>query len=178
MEGSRHIIRLDAMPKQVGMRLYHGSNVVVKSPDTSHSRKELDFGPGFYTTSNVDQAVRFSQKVALKRKGQPVVSVYDFDESAMDDLRIKVFDRPDHEWLFFVIANRRGECLNADFDIIQGPVANDDVYGTISLFESGFYTEEETLNHLKIKDLFNQYVFVSERSVEHLCYRGILADGI
>lgn len=38
------------------MEVYHTSNVRVEKPDTVHSRKELDFGPGFYFTSIRTQA--------------------------------------------------------------------------------------------------------------------------
>ncbi len=159
------------------MQLYHGSNVVVKQPDVLHSRKELDFGAGFYTTTNFDQAVSFSKKVALKRKGRPVVSVYEFDEDALDHMRVRRFEGPDHDWLDFIIANRRGEAIDTGFDIVRGPVANDDVYGTIALFESGFYSEEEALDHLKVKKLFNQYVFVSDKALSHIRFKGEISSG-
>lgn len=159
------------------MQLYRGSDVVVRTPDVSHSRKELDFGPGFYTTANLEQAVRFSKKVAMKRNGHPVVNIYDLDDTSLADLEIKVFEGPDRGWLDFVIANRRGRWTGPAYDMIIGPVANDDVYGTISLFESGFYSEEEALDHLRIKRSFDQYVFVSEKAVRHIVFKGVLDDG-
>lgn len=33
------------------MIVYHGSNVIVNAPDTSHSFRPLDFGKGFYVTT-------------------------------------------------------------------------------------------------------------------------------
>jgi len=38
------------------MILYHGSNVEVSRPDILHSRKNVDFGQGFYMTSLIEQA--------------------------------------------------------------------------------------------------------------------------
>lgn len=32
------------------MILYHGSSLAVPHPDLTHSRRNLDFGRGFYTT--------------------------------------------------------------------------------------------------------------------------------
>ena len=32
------------------MILYHGSNMEISSPDLLHSRTNVDFGRGFYTT--------------------------------------------------------------------------------------------------------------------------------
>ena len=47
------------------MTLYHGSNVEVKEPRILKPSHALDFGPGFYTTLNRDQAVDFAGKVVL-----------------------------------------------------------------------------------------------------------------
>lgn len=45
------------------MRLYHGSTVVVKRPNIQKGRKATDFGRGFYTTTNFEQAkMGFAQK--------------------------------------------------------------------------------------------------------------------
>ena len=41
------------------MVVYHGSNVVVKEPKILKPNRELDFGNGFYTTTNLDQAIAF-----------------------------------------------------------------------------------------------------------------------
>jgi len=38
------------------MRIYHGSDVVVKIPKILTANRLLDFGEGFYTTSNYEQA--------------------------------------------------------------------------------------------------------------------------
>ena len=46
------------------MRLYHGSTVVVKRPNIQKGRKATDYGRGFYTTTNFEQAKKmgFAQK--------------------------------------------------------------------------------------------------------------------
>ena len=38
------------------MKLYHGSTVAVKHPNFQKGRKATDFGKGFYTTTNFEQA--------------------------------------------------------------------------------------------------------------------------
>jgi len=43
------------------------------------------------------------------------------------------------------------------YDIIYGPVANDDVYQVIGLFEDGILSKENAITALKVKQLFNQY---------------------
>lgn len=41
------------------MILYHGSNVVVREPHLLKIQRELDFGKGFYTTSDLEQASKW-----------------------------------------------------------------------------------------------------------------------
>ena len=50
------------------MILYHGSNVTVEQPKLIKQNRYLDFGFGFYTTTNRNQAVNFAQKVTHRRK--------------------------------------------------------------------------------------------------------------
>jgi hypothetical protein len=149
------------------MTLYHGSNEAVESPNLSLSRKNLDFGPGFYTTMNKNQAVDFARKVVI-RKGQknPSVSVYDFDlETAESKLNILRFLAPESLWLSFVHQNRRGIYVEKNHDLIIGPVANDDVFATLLVYEQGILNFEQTLESLKVKELYSQYVFKTEKAL-------------
>jgi len=45
------------------MIIYHGSNLVVGTPKLVAQNRFLDFGYGFYTTTNKIQAVSFAEKV-------------------------------------------------------------------------------------------------------------------
>lgn len=44
------------------MMLYHGSYLAVVKPDISHSRVNVDFGRGFYTTPLLEQAQKWCKK--------------------------------------------------------------------------------------------------------------------
>ena len=50
------------------MILYHGSNVEVREPKIIVSNRTLDFGAGFYTTSNKEQAEKLSKTQTLRRR--------------------------------------------------------------------------------------------------------------
>lgn len=150
------------------MILFHGSNTIVKEPCVIESNRFLDFGPGFYTTTNKDQAINFAQKVVTRRKGVPTVNIYELDENNIKGFKIKRFDGPNEEWLNFVSANRNGEYQGEQYDVIIGPVADDDVYRTLDVYASGILTKEQALEALKIKKLFNQYVFTSDAVLEFL----------
>ena len=150
------------------MILFHVSNTIVKEPRVIESNRFLDFGPGFYTTTNKDQAINFAQKVVTRRKGVPTVNIYELDENNIKGFKIKRFDGPNEEWLNFVSANRNGEYQGEQYDVIIGPVADDDVYRTLDVYASGILTKEQALEALKIKKLFNQYVFTSDAVLEFL----------
>ena len=63
------------------MILYHGSNVTVEQPKLIKQNRYLDFGFGFYTTTNRNQAVNFAQKVTHRRKkGKATLNIYSIDE--------------------------------------------------------------------------------------------------
>lgn len=150
------------------MILYHGSNMIVREPRLIKQNRYLDFGNGFYTTTNKDQAENFSKKVATVRGGKPIVNVYEFDDEPSKDLSIKRFLSPDEEWLDYISKHRNGIYDGEKYDIIIGAVADDDVYKTLQLYLTGLITKEQAIEALKIKKLFNQYVFASERAISYL----------
>ena len=120
------------------MILYHGSNVTVDRPKLVRQNRYLDFGFGFYTTTNRDQAVNFAQKVTKQRKtGAATLNIYSVDEEvAFKECSLLRFDGPDEAWLDFVAANRQGVYRGGQHDMIYGAVANDDVYRTITKSEA------------------------------------------
>ncbi len=150
------------------MILYHGSNMTVDMPRLIDQNRYLDFGCGFYTTTNKNQADNFAQKVVVRRGGVPTVNVYELDEGALADLNVKRFLAPDEQWLDFVSAHRNGTYAGEEYDVIIGAVANDDVYRTLQIYAGGLLTKKQALEALKIKKLFDQYVFASENALSAL----------
>ena len=74
------------------MRLYHGSNVAVREPRLLKVQRELDFGKGFYTTTDLRQATTWAERTArIRRAGRPCVSVYELDDVALATLRVLRF---------------------------------------------------------------------------------------
>lgn len=161
------------------MILYHGSNVIVEKPKLIVQNRFLDFGYGFYTTTNKDQAINFAEKVIQRRKtGEKVVSVYEIDDNkAFTELDLLEFQDATEKWLDFVSANRSGQYSGKTYDLIYGPVANDDVYRTFTLYAEGLYTKRQTLEALKVKKLYNQLVLATEKALSHLNFTGVLNEG-
>ncbi len=155
------------------MILYHGSNLIVSEPKLIRQNRFLDFGFGFYTTTNREQAIQFSEKVYRRKKaGSPVVNVYDLNEKgAFPACSLLRFSGPDEAWLDFVSANRSGNYDGKIYDIVFGPVADDDVYQTFALYTAGVLTKEQAVEMLKIKKLYDQMVFTSERALSFLHFQ-------
>lgn len=158
------------------MILYHGSNIVVAQPKLIQQNRFLDFGYGFYTTTNKEQAISFAVKVFRRRKeGDRVVSIYELDEeAAFTACSVLKFDAPNADWLDFVSENRSGIYKGARYDFVFGPVANDDVYTTFTLYTAGILTRDQTLAALKVKKLYNQLVITSEQALKYLKFIGTL----
>lgn len=73
------------------MILFHGSNVEVCTPDTIHSRSNLDFGRGFYTTSIRSQAEKWCERFK-KKYGVSFISKYELDGAVFSDCSVLKFD--------------------------------------------------------------------------------------
>lgn len=160
------------------MILYHGSNVIVNEPRLVQQNRFLDFGFGFYTTTNKVQAIGFAEKVYKRRKkGEKTVSIYELDERiAFEECSVLRFEFPNEEWLDFVFENRSGNYSGEKYDFIFGPVANDDVYTTFTLYSAGALTKEQTLEALKVKKLYNQLVLSSEKALSYLVFNGVIEE--
>ncbi|MCL2844995.1 MAG: DUF3990 domain-containing protein [Chitinivibrionia bacterium] len=152
------------------MKLYHGSNQVVENPKLLAPTHPMDFGGGFYTTTNYEQAEAFARRVVKLRGYTPIVNIYEFNEANVFENKTLKFDEPNVEWLHFVVANRKMVHKNENYELIIGPVADDDVYETIAGLENEIYDEEEALKRLKIKKLFNQYVFKTQEIMNKLIF--------
>ena len=159
------------------MKLYHGSNIIVKEPKILKSDRKLDFGTGFYMTSSLEQAKKWSTLTTARRGvGKATVSVYNIDEYELTKLRILKFNEPNKEWLRYVSNNRRNEYMEDDYDIVIGPVANDKTMPVINYYFTGVYTEEETIKRLLPQKLKDQFVFKTKEAIELLNFCEVIEN--
>ena len=148
------------------IRLYHGSTVAVRKPSLRPGRPNADFGKGFYTTSNLEQAERWAHiKQEREDAARAVVSVYEFDETLLNnsDWNIRRFTGADEAWLYFVTDCRKSH--KHDYDLVQGPVANDKVFTTVNLFESGVLSAEAAILQLKAYKTYDQLSFHTDKTI-------------
>ncbi len=146
------------------MILYHGSYTEIPQPDLQHSRNNVDFGKGFYTTPIYEQAVKWCGK--FKRRGMDgVVSRYTFDEAAFSELKILNFETYSEEWLDFILSCRRGQDLT-DYDIVIGGVANDKVFNTVELYFDNLIDKAEAIRRLRYEKPNLQICFRTQAALE------------
>ena len=157
------------------MILYHGSNVEVKEPILLKVQRELDFGKGFYTTSDMEQAARWAWRTA-KRRGESnaFVTVYEVNEDELKNIRLLSFDSPNVEWLNLVVKNRKGEYIAGNWDIISGPVADDQTAQVIDLYLEGAYDEEEAIRRFLTQRLKDQYAFKTDEALKLLIFKEVI----
>jgi len=156
------------------IRLYHGSNQVIKTPELSRSRKFLDFGSGFYLSTGIKQAENRAKSAQLFFKtGKPTINVFEYNNSAKG-LNILLFKKADVSWLDFIASNRKGKAVEK-YDIIIGPTANDKTILTIDQYMQGMYDhiknpQKFVIKLLRPEKLDTQYLFATENSLKHLSF--------
>lgn len=148
------------------MIVYHGANGVVKSPDTVHTQKYLDFGPGFYVTIYKEQASRWAIRKSRRHGGVPTLNSFEYNKEAAKGLRVMNFEDDDDAWLEYVCACRRGEDAYKQFDIVIGNVANDDVFLTVDMYYRGLWDKEKTLSELRYYRRNNQIAFLNQEAID------------
>jgi hypothetical protein len=149
------------------MILYHGTNCTIEQIDLEKCRPYKDFGKGFYLTTIREQAEKMANRVTRIYGGEPIVNVYEFDD-INTDLRVKRFEAPTKEWAMFVIHNRNADAdknsvedhnFDNRYDIVIGPVANDDLALLFRQFSSGMISVDILIREMEFKKLTNQYSF-------------------
>lgn len=153
------------------MTLYHGSLEIVEKPQILQANRPLDFGTGFYSTTSLQQARRWV-KLRMEQSQASVGFINIYEYTPKRDLRTRLFRSANEAWVDFVHANRTIQDYNHDYDIVTGPVANDNVYLSFNLYESGIITKRELIRRLKTYKLVDQLLFHTERSLDTLEYVG------
>ena len=160
------------------MILYHGSYIYFEKIDLSKGRKYKDFGQGFYTTKIESQAQQWSKNMAVRFGKQfGYVSIYKCDENLFKNLSFKKFDEPTEDWAYFIMNNRNTEFENFEtqinnrknqFDIVEGPVANDAIAVVLDQFMMNMKSGTALVEALEYKNLNHQISFHTEKGISLL----------
>lgn len=150
--------------------LYHGSKSGIEGPIEPKSRKQCDFGKGFYMGTD---------------PGQALTLICDYEKSKFYIVSVSV-DKLAHievpadiDWAMLVAYHRgKMEKINStpfynkyrvmtlNKDLIIGSIANDRMFFVIDNFFVGNVTDMALINSLSALQLGKQYVAVSQRGCD------------
>ncbi|MFC6011377.1 DUF3990 domain-containing protein [Nocardia lasii] len=110
---------------------YHGTTAefanIIRSSGVQFGRNspgKLDFGPGFYTSREYDQAIKYAQSAMNRNPGSfPGIVEFRVPRSEMSRLARLNFPSADGSWANFISRFRRDDILNDHaFDVVEGPI--------------------------------------------------------
>ena len=149
------------------LTVFHGTIARFEKVDLLKSHNRRDFGMGFYTTILEGQAREWAYRLKLReRADEYFVYQYSFEEDS--SLNIKRFDGLNLEWLEFIKENRSKGGLQHKYDVVIGPVADDNTMETVQLYMNGILNENEAVERLRYNQVNNQISFHTEKALECL----------
>jgi len=154
------------------MRVYHGSYTQIEEIDLSKCEIGKDFGQGFYVTKIKEQAQFWAERKGLDNDTQGFVTEFEFNENAFQHFKLKTlrFAEYDEHWLDFVAMNRNTALPQPthDYDIVEGPVADDRIATRIKKYLKGGISKQQFLEELKFVKETHQICFCTGRSLQML----------
>jgi len=154
------------------MKVYHGSYTKIDVIDLEKCEIGKDFGRGFYVTKIREQAEFWAERKGLSHNTTGFVTEFDFNENAFQYFHLKVlqFDGYNEEWLDFVAINRNPKAKQPthDYDIVEGPVANDKIATRINDYLGKKVSKPDFLEELKFIRETHQICFCTTRSLQML----------
>ena len=153
------------------MIVFHGSHLAVNVIDLSKCEPYRDFGQGFYVTKFRQHAENWAKRKS-RNKHNGFVSEYEFYYSALVARKCKIrqFGCYNEEWLDFVTLNRndKNPIPAHDYDIVEGPVADDKVQNRIIDYLNGDISKTTFLQELKWHEETHQICFCTVASLQFL----------
>lgn len=149
------------------MTLYHGTDCLFDEIDLSKSDDYRDFGIGFYTTTISSQAESWARSKRLRNDSKSAY-VYVYEIEMTENYKVKQFEGLSVEWLEMIKNNRKLGGIQHGYDIVIGPVANDNTRVTVSRYMQGIYTAEEAINRLAYARVNDQITFHTDKALENL----------
>lgn len=140
--------------------LYHGSSEIVDIPEIRIAKYNKDFYFGFYCTLMRGQAERWAARFG----GTGYINLYEYTPDSK--LRFLTFEDMTEEWLDFIAACRTGK--SHDYDIVEGPMADDTIYNYVQGFIDGKISREAFWALAKFKYPTHQISFHTARALTTL----------
>lgn len=147
--------------------LYHGSKAGIEGAIEPKSRKQCDFGKGFYMGTDPAQALTL---ICDYEKSKLYIVSVGTDELAQIEIPTNIdwgmlvaFHRGKMEKINGTSFYNKYRDMTADKDIIIGNIANDRMFFVIDNFFVGNITDAALINSLSALQLGKQYVAISQK---------------
>lgn len=154
------------------MKVFHGSYTEIKEVDLTNCLPQKDFGQGFYVTKYRHHAENWAKIIGAKHNTKGYVTEFEYTESpfAQSICNIKHFEEYNEEWLDFVVANRNNKEPNPvhNYDIVEGPVADDKIQNRIRFYLMGKISKLDFLKELTYHEKTHQICFCTQTSLQLL----------
>ena len=154
------------------MKVYHGTDMKFRLPKLPKCNSYTDFGRGFYLTYELERAKEWG---ANRNPVKYRVNVYELPDyifrEGEPELKVLQFSTATAEWAKFVYRNRNEEDFTHDFDIVVGPVADNDLQVQFAkMMREGLSFDDISQNIKYEKFKKPQICFCTERSLNILKY--------
>lgn len=170
----------------MGIRLYHGSEKIIKIPKFGVGALQNDYGRGFYCTENIELAKEW----ACAKQKNGYANIYDFE---LDGLNILNLNSPEYNilnWLALLADNRtywqRGSISEqakryikdnflpdiSQYDVIIGYRADDSYFSFAQDFVSGAISLQKLSEAMRLGKLGEQIVLKSPKAFGQIAFAG------
>lgn len=166
------------------MILYHGSEKIIEKPEYGKGNLRNDYGRGFYCTAHEELAKEW----ACAKNKNGFANKYEFDISGLNVLYLNSAEYNVLNWLAVLTKNRTywerstiSEMAKkyladnfmvdiAGYDVVIGYRADDSYFSFAQDFVSGAISYRQLSEAMRLGELGEQIVLVSERAFEQLKY--------
>ena len=151
------------------MEVFHGSYTKIDKIDLSKGQLNRDFGQGFYVTKIRNHAENWAKIIGRKYETEGFVTEFIYYDTPFTErlCKVKHFEKYDEEWLDFIVLNRNpfSPIPAHDYDIVEGPVANDKVQHQLTKFLQGKIEKSVFLKELSYHETTHQICFCTMKAL-------------
>lgn len=166
------------------MKLYHGSDHIIKNPTLSSGKAYNDYGRGFYTTTDYELAGEW----ACRHRTDGYINEYELPLGELKVLDLLSDEYNVLNWISVLLKNRTFEtegdiALKArefllknylpnteEYDVIVGYRADDSYFSYAGSFVNNGLSLRSLERAMKLGELGIQYALVSERAFESITF--------
>ena len=168
----------------VSIKIYHGSDKIIKKPQFGLGKTYNDYGQGFYCTYDIQMAKEWG--VGYEQNGY--ANCYEFDDEDLSILDLNSKEYCMLHWLGILLENRIFDMPSVlaaeakvyirenfhvdyeNYDVIVGYRADDSYFSFAQDFINGTISYRQLCNAMHLGKLGLQYVLKSEKAFERISY--------